>query len=238
MDIAGDAVERQAGQFRQRLLEQHHIAGEQRAQDHAGGELPALRADAAPARRLPRRASRRRARRSPSRRPRARRIRRVRSPSIAAPATKPASVCDSLASSAWRVAIGRSSRASERLADRRQMAEALDDAVDGERRDIGVGIFQKRQTGLRRADFGDGRGERARQHGAAGDGRLRRRLTGGDQIDQIGFRAAAANAPEPASRFPADRRRARAPPPAAPSARRRTPRRARAAPAARDRRAA
>ena len=42
VDVAGDAVDRHAGQFRQRLLEQHDIAGQQCAQDHAGGELTAL----------------------------------------------------------------------------------------------------------------------------------------------------------------------------------------------------
>ena len=67
------------------------------------------------------------------------------------------------------------------------MAEPLDDAVDRERRDIGVGIFQERETGLRGADFGDRRGQRARQHGAASDGRLCRRLRRGHQIDEIGF---------------------------------------------------
>ena len=54
-------------------------------------------------------------------------------------------------------------------------------------RDIGVGIFQKREAGLRQPDFGDGRGERARQHCAAGDGGLRRRLRGRHQVDEIGF---------------------------------------------------
>ena len=67
------------------------------------------------------------------------------------------------------------------------MAEAIDNAVDRKRGDVGVGIFQQLETSLRRSHFGDGRGERARQHGAAGDGGLRRRLRGGHQIDQIGF---------------------------------------------------
>ena len=67
------------------------------------------------------------------------------------------------------------------------MAEAVDHAVDGERRDVGVDIFQQRETGFRGADFGDGRGDRARQHGAAGDRRLRLGAAGGDEIDEIGF---------------------------------------------------
>ncbi len=32
----------------------------------------------------------------------------------------------------------------QRFADRRQIAEAVDDAVDGERCDVGLGIFQER----------------------------------------------------------------------------------------------
>ena len=67
------------------------------------------------------------------------------------------------------------------------MAEAVDDAIDGEGRDIGAGIFQECKTSRRAADFGNGRGERARQHRPAGDGGLRGRLRGGYQIDQIGF---------------------------------------------------
>ena len=67
------------------------------------------------------------------------------------------------------------------------MAEPLDDAVDGERRDVGVGVFQKREAGLRASHFGDRGGERARQHRTAGNGGLRRRLRGRHQVDQIGF---------------------------------------------------
>jgi phage major head subunit gpT-like protein len=69
--------------------------------------------------------------------------------------------------------------------DRRQMAETFDHAVDRERRNVGVGIFQKCEASLRRSDFGDGRRQRARQHRAAGNRDLRRRLAGGDQIDQV-----------------------------------------------------
>ncbi len=65
------------------------------------------------------------------------------------------------------------------------MAEALDYAIDREQRDLGVGIFQEREAGFRAADFGDGRGQRARQHHAAGDRHLRLRVAGGDQVDQI-----------------------------------------------------
>ncbi len=67
------------------------------------------------------------------------------------------------------------------------MTEALDDAVDRERRDIGAGIFHQQQAGFRRADFGDRRGDGARQRGAAGDRRLHGGGAGGDRIDQIGI---------------------------------------------------
>jgi len=33
-------------------------------------------------------------------------------------------------------------------------------------RNLGVGVFKQRQASLRRGDFRDGRGKRARQHGA------------------------------------------------------------------------
>jgi hypothetical protein len=36
------------------------------------------------------------------------------------------------------------------------MAETVDDAIYGERRNIRVRIFQKRKAGFRRADFRDG----------------------------------------------------------------------------------
>ena len=102
-----------------------------------------------------------------------------------------------------------------RFADSRQMAEALDDAVDGERRDVGVGIFQKREAGLRASHFGDGSGERARQHGAAGDGGLRRRLRRSLPGRSDRLPAASATARGSPSRSPADRWRAHGSPPAA-----------------------
>ena len=75
----------------------------------------------------------------------------------------------------------------ERLADRGEMTEALDDAVERERRDVGAGIFQQQQAGFRRADFGDRRGNGARQRGTAGDRGLHRGAAGRDRIDQIGI---------------------------------------------------
>ena len=93
------------------------IAGQQRAQDQAGGELAGLAQ--MPDQRRPRRAAIR---------PRASTVafsqaslamRCARSSSSQSRATtKPASVSDSLATSAWRVAAGRSGRASSVFADR------------------------------------------------------------------------------------------------------------------------
>ena len=74
-----------------------------------------------------------------------------------------------------------------RFADRCQMAEPIDDAVNGERGDLGIPIFQQREASLRRSYFGDSGGNRARQHRAAGDGDLCRWLCHGHQVDQIGF---------------------------------------------------
>jgi hypothetical protein len=71
------------------------------------------------------------------------------------------------------------------FADRREMTEALDNAVDRERRNRRVGILQQRQAGLGRTDFTNRGGERPRQQRAAGNGDLGRGLAGGDQVDQI-----------------------------------------------------
>ena len=65
------------------------------------------------------------------------------------------------------------------------MAEAVDDAVDGELRDIGVWIFQERDASVFHADFRDGGGECARQQRAPGDGDLRLRMRRRHQIDQV-----------------------------------------------------
>ena len=185
MNEPDDARERQVGQLRQRLLEQHHIAGEQRAQHQAGGELAVSRRWRMSGRISPSGETAASVTVAFSQASLATRCARS-SASHSRAATKPASVSDSLATSAWRVGAGRSSRASSGLADRRQMAEALDDAVDRERRDIGVGIFQQREAGLRRSDFGDGGGHRARQQERGPRWRACRRRDGRDRIDQVG----------------------------------------------------
>ena len=65
------------------------------------------------------------------------------------------------------------------------MAEALDDAVDRSQGDVGVAVLEQREAGLRRRHFGDGGGDRGRQQHAIGDGELRRRPPGGDEVDEI-----------------------------------------------------
>ena len=65
------------------------------------------------------------------------------------------------------------------------MAKTLDDAVDGELRDVGVRIVQQRDAGVFQTDLGDGSRECTRQHRAPRDGRLRLRVHRGDQIDQV-----------------------------------------------------
>ena len=72
------------------------------------------------------------------------------------------------------------------FADGGEMAEAGDDAVERERRDLGLHVLDQHQTGLGRADLGDGGGDGARQRGAVGDRGLRLRAAGRDRIDQIG----------------------------------------------------
>ena len=73
------------------------------------------------------------------------------------------------------------------FADGGEMAVALDDAVERERRDLGLRVLDQHQAGLGRPDLGDGGGDRARQPGAAGDRGLRRRAAGRHRIDQVGI---------------------------------------------------
>ena len=75
----------------------------------------------------------------------------------------------------------------QRLADGREMAEALDDAVDRKRRHVGAVIFDQQQAGLRAADLGDRGGDGARQAGAARDRGLDDGAAGRRGIDKIGI---------------------------------------------------
>ena len=67
------------------------------------------------------------------------------------------------------------------------MAEALDQPIGRDRRNVGIAILRQQQTRFRRADFGDGGGDRTRQAGAAGDRGLHDAAAGRDRIDQIGI---------------------------------------------------
>ncbi len=71
------------------------------------------------------------------------------------------------------------------LADRRQMAEPPDDALDRGERDVGVAVLEQGEAGLRRRHLGDGGGDRGGQQHATGDGELGRRPAGGDEIDEV-----------------------------------------------------
>ncbi len=73
-----------------------------------------------------------------------------------------------------------------RLADRGEMAVALDDAIPGERRELGVGIFDQLEGCRRAADFGDGGADRHRQRDTAGDRALHLVIAGCDDVDEIG----------------------------------------------------
>jgi hypothetical protein len=73
-----------------------------------------------------------------------------------------------------------------RFAHGGEMAEAGDDPIERERRDLGLGILDQHQAGLGRSHLGDRSRDGARQRRAVGDGGLRLRTAGGDRIDQVG----------------------------------------------------
>ncbi len=62
----------------------------------------------------------------------------------------------------------------------------VDDAIERERCDLGLWIFDQHQAGLRHADFGDRRRHRARQRGTVGDRGLSLRPAGGYGVHEIG----------------------------------------------------
>ena len=75
----------------------------------------------------------------------------------------------------------------QRLADRAEMSEALDEAVERERRDLGARVLDHHQAGLRRADLGDGGRHRGSESPTVRDRELRRRRPGRHRIDEIGL---------------------------------------------------
>ena len=67
------------------------------------------------------------------------------------------------------------------------MAVALDDAIPGERRKLGVGVFDQLKSRGRRADLGNGRADGSRPADAAGDRALHLAIARRDDINEIGI---------------------------------------------------
>ena len=74
----------------------------------------------------------------------------------------------------------------QKVADHGKVPITLDDAIERERRDFGIVVFQQHETGFGASDFGDGGRDRSRQRLAPGDCDLARRFSGRNRVDQIG----------------------------------------------------
>ena len=97
----------------------------------------------------------------------------------------------------------------QRVADHREMAVPRDDAVERERHDLGVRIFQQHQAGLGAADLGDRRRDRRTADPARpAIATWRAGIAGRDRIDQIGVEEQRRALAAPARPRRADRRRA------------------------------
>ena len=72
------------------------------------------------------------------------------------------------------------------FADRREMPETLDNAIERKRSNIRIAILDEQQAGFGRTHLGEGCGDGARQRGAARDRRLDRGCSGRHRVDQIG----------------------------------------------------
>ena len=182
----GDARQRQVGEFSERRVEQIEIARQQRAQDQARGELAgdaqmmhqALHVLAARARRDVHGGA----------------IARLDRDALGTVGAQPVPRHDELRQGLGKLCHQRGARSGRqilqhqhRLADRGEMAVTLDDAVPGERRELGVGIFDQLQRCRSATDFGDGGADRYRQRDAAGDRALHLVIAGGDDVDEIGI---------------------------------------------------
>ena len=101
-------------------------------------------------------------------------------------ATKSASVDDSLATSAWRVGAGRSSRpnSASRIAARWPKRSTMRSIENSAMSASGFSISSRQASA--RADLGDRGRDRALQRRAAGDRGLHGRPAGRDQVDQVG----------------------------------------------------
>ena len=100
---------------------------------------------------------------------------------------KPASVCDTLTISAWRVAAGSSGHASSasRIAARWPKRATMRSSENCAMSAPGFSISVRQAS--RRADFGERGRDRARQVGAARDRGLHLGVADRDRVDQIGI---------------------------------------------------
>ena len=96
------------------------------------------------------------------------------------------------------------------------MPEAGDDAIERERRDLGLVVLDQDEASLGRPDFGDGGRHCARQDPRGSRSRPAPRTARWRPCRPDRHRRTAASAPAPRPRLRAGRRRASAPPPAAP----------------------
>jgi len=177
------SCERQCGQLGQRVLEHRHVAGQQRAQHKSRRKLPAdtQMADQRTGI-LAERGDRHR-----------RLLAGFAHHRVGALAPEPGAFRDEIGQPPRQhphEGLARRERQvgsrKQRFADRAEMTEPLDDAVDRGRRDIGMGIFDGDETGLGRADLGDRGGDRALERRARRNGGLPRAIADRDEIDELG----------------------------------------------------
>ncbi len=184
VDQARGLADREAGEFGQRLFEQPDIAGEQRPQHEAGGELAGLAQvphkwrDSLPA--------------AGGGDGDGRLVGGLADDALGPILGQPGAIGDEGGerggelhhqglAGAGREVIARE----ERLADIRILAEALDDPVDGEGGNIDRVEGDDGKAGLDAANLGNGGGHRRRHMVTAGDGILDERRARADEIDQF-----------------------------------------------------
>ena len=181
----GDAGLRQAGQFRQRMVEQFEIARQQRAQDQAGGQL----AGGAQMQHQAAHVVAARVRGDIDGRALARLARDAACAILAQPVAgdhelrqRVREFCDQREPRGGRKVL----QHQHRFPDRGEMSVPLDDAIPRKRRELGIGIFDQLERRRGAADFGDRGADRGRQIDAAGDGALHFVIAGRDDVDEIG----------------------------------------------------
>ena len=185
MQQRADAHERHAGKIGERFLEQSDIAGEQRAQYEAGGELAAFaqvpdqRADLAVGRDGGERNGRLLAGL----------LGNTLGPALVKPCARRDEARKRLGEFRNQLMACRRRHViadQHGLADGWQMAKARDDAVEREWRNLGLWVFDQHKAGFGDSDFGDRSRHRARKTGPVGDRGLDGRPSGRDRVDQIG----------------------------------------------------